>query len=108
MSKTKKLAPRKKIDSELLHQRLGHKYTISLMAGDTANVWEDIELRIYPDPFCTSCHISSMNKHSRPKNPLNTKSPLKRAFLDIIPVTSPKVLTSDTNFSNYLLIFDAY
>ena len=22
------------------------------MDGDTANVWEDIELRIYPDPFC--------------------------------------------------------
>ena len=51
MSKTKKLPSRKKIDLELLHQRLGHRYTISLLAWDTSNVWEDIELRTDPDPF---------------------------------------------------------
>ena len=28
--------------------------------------------------------------------------------MDIIPSTAPKSLTSDTIFSNYLLIFDAY
>ena len=28
--------------------------------------------------------------------------------MDIIPSTSPKSLTNDTNFSNYLLIVDAY
>ena len=53
MSKTKKLPAGKKISLELLHQRLGHRSNRSLLAGDTANVWEDIELRIYPDPFCT-------------------------------------------------------
>ena len=55
MSKTKKLSPRKKIALELLHQRLDHRPTISLLYGDTANVWEDIELRTDPYPFCTSC-----------------------------------------------------
>ena len=54
MEKSKKNPARKKIALELLHQRLGHRSTISLIAGDTANVWEDVELRIYPDPFCTS------------------------------------------------------
>ena len=29
-------------------------------------------------------------------------------FMDIIPATLPKRLTSETNFSDYLLIFDAY
>ena len=29
-------------------------------------------------------------------------------FMDIIPSTTPKILTSDTTFSNYLLIVDAY
>ena len=29
-------------------------------------------------------------------------------FMDIIPSTAPKSLTSDTTFSNYLLIVDAY
>ena len=28
--------------------------------------------------------------------------------MDIIPSTAPKILTSDTKFSNYLLIADAY
>ena len=42
ISKTKKFAPRKKIYLELLHQRLGQRYTRSLMAVDTANVWKDI------------------------------------------------------------------
>ena len=53
MSKTKKLPSRKKIILELLHQRLGHRYTRLLSAGDTDNVWKAIELRIYLHPFFT-------------------------------------------------------
>ena len=49
-----------------------------------------------------------MNKNSRSKNPLNTKAPFKWVFMDIITEKSPKRLTSDTKFSNYLLIVDAY
>ena len=108
MPKTKKLPSRNKIALELLHQRLGHKSTISLLAGDTANVCKAMELRIYPDPFCTSCQIYSMNKKSGCKIPLNPKAPFKWVFMDIIPSTLPKSLTSDTTFSNYLLIVDAY
>ena len=93
---------------ELLHQRLGHRSTRSLLAGDTANVWEDVELRIDPDLFCTSCKISSMNKNSRSKVPINPKAPFKWVFMDIVPSTAPKSLTSDTTFSNYILIVDAY
>ena len=90
------------------HQRLGNRYTRSLLAGDTENVWEDVELRIDPDPFCTSCQISSMNKSARSKIPLKPKAPFKWVFMDIIPSTAPKSLTSDTTFFNYLLIVDAY
>ena len=79
-----------------------------MLAGDTDNVWGDIELRIYLDPFCTSCQISSMNKKAGSKIPLNKKSPFKRVFMDIIPSTASKILTSDTTFSNYLLIFFVY
>ena len=46
---------RRKIALELMYQRLGHRSTRSLIDGDTANVWEDAELKIDPDPFCTSC-----------------------------------------------------
>ena len=108
ISKTKKLAPRKKIALELLHQGLGQRSTRSLMDGDNANIWEDIEPIIDPDPFFTSCHIYSMNKKARSKNPLNPKAHFKWVFIDIIPATAPIVLTSDTTLSDYLLIFDAY
>ena len=84
MSKTKKLPSRNKIALELLHQILGHISTRSLLAGDTANAWEDIDLRIDTDPFCTSCQIYSMNKKARSKNPLNPKSPYKWFLMAII------------------------
>ena len=84
---------------ELIHQRLGHRSTRSLLAGDTANVWEDVDLRIDPDPFCTSCQIYSMNKKARSKIPLKPKAPFKWVFMDIIPSTVPKCLTSETTFS---------
>ena len=98
MEKSKKNPARKKIALELLHQRLGHRSTRSLIAGDTANVWEDVELRIDPDPFCTSCKTSSMNKKARSKLPLKPKAPFKWVFMDIIPSTAPKILTNDTTF----------
>ena len=77
LSKKNKSPARKKIALELLNQVLGHRSTRSLLAGDTVNVWEHIELRIYPDPFCTSCQISPMNKKARSKIPLKPKAPFK-------------------------------
>ena len=72
-----KVASRKKVDLELLQQRLGYRSTRSLMDGDTANFWQDIELRIDPDPFCTSCQISSGNKRARSKTKFKPKAPFK-------------------------------
>ena len=42
------------------------------------------------------------------KIPLKPKAPFKWVFMNIIPSTTSKSLTSDTNFSNYLLIIDVY
>ena len=49
-----------------------------------------------------------MNKKARSKSPLQPKSPFKWVFMYTIPSTVSKSLTSDTTFSNYLLIVDAY
>ena len=49
-----------------------------------------------------------MNKKSKSKIPLKPKAPFKLVFMDIIPSTAPKSLTSDTTFSKCLLIIDAY
>ena len=78
------------------------------MAGYTANVGKDIEFRIYLDPFCTSRQIYPMNKKARSKSPLNPKAPFKWGFMDIITATAPIFLTSDTTFSNNLLIVNSY
>ena len=49
-----------------------------------------------------------MNKKARSKIPLKPKATFKWVFMDIIPSTSPKSLTGDTTFSDYLLCVDAY
>ena len=49
-----------------------------------------------------------MNKKSRSKTPFKPKSPFKWFCVGIIPATSPKILTNETTFSNYLLTVDAY
>ena len=79
-----------------------------MLVWDTANVWEDVEIKIDPDPLCTSGQIYSMNKKARSKIPLKPKAPFKWVFMDIIPSTASKSLTSDITFSNYILIVDAY
>ena len=106
ISKSKKISPRKKVALKLLHYRLGYKYTISLMAGDIANFWKDIELRVYPNPFCISCQISSMSKKARSKNPVKPKASFKKVSVDIITATAPTIFTSETSFSCYLLTVD--
>ena len=85
--KDKQITSKKEDCFRILHQRLGHRSTRSLLAGDTANIWEDVELRIDPEPFYTSCQISSMNKKYRYKIPLKSKAPFKWVFTDIIPST---------------------
>ena len=91
-----------------MHQRLGHKSTRSLFAGDNDNFLEDVDPRIDPYPFCTSCQIYSMNKMAGSKIPLKPKAPFKCVFMYTIPSTAPIVLRSDTTFSNYNLVVDAY
>ena len=45
-------------------------------------------------------------KKARSKNPLKPRAPFKWDFMNIIPSTAPKSFTSETTFSNYLLIVD--
>ena len=49
-----------------------------------------------------------MNKKARSKITLKPRAPFKWVFMDIVPSTASKILTSDITFSNYLLIVGAY
>ena len=80
----------------------------NFLAGDNANVWEDIDLRIDPDPFGSLCQKNSMKKTDKSKNPLKTNAPFKWVIIDIIPSTAPITLRNDATFSNFILIVDAY
>ena len=70
------------------------------MAGYTENVLQYIDIKVDPDPFCTSCQISTINKKAKSKITLKAKIPFKCVFTDIIPDTSSKSLTKETTFSN--------
>ena len=103
-----KYIPKKKVSLELLHQRLGHRSTRSILAGYTEVFWQEIQLRVYPEPFCTPYQIFTINKNYISKKPLNLKIPSKWAFMDIVPAIYSKSLTKDTTFSKYILIVNAY
>ena len=107
-SKPQKRIPKKKISMKLLRQKLLYSSKRSLLDGDTVNVWKQIYLRVDLDPFCKSCHISTINKKPIFKTPQNPKTPFKWVFMEIIPAIYPKRLTKDTTFANYLLIVDDY
>ena len=95
-SKWQNKSPKKKVYFELLHQRSEHRSTGSLLAGDTANICQDIELRVDPDPLFTSCQICTINKKAISNTPLKPKAPFKWMFMDIIPATSSKSSTKKT------------
>ena len=48
-----------------------------------------------------------MNKKATSKILFKPEAPFKWVFMDIVPSTAPKSLTSDTTLSNYLLTIDA-
>ena len=61
------------------------------MNGYTANVWKDIELRIYIYIFCISCKIYSTKKGYIEKS-IQTKDTFKMGSIDFIPAIAPKSL----------------
>ena len=81
---------------------------MSLLAGDTENVWQVIEPRVDPYPLYTSYQISTINKKYRPNTPMKTRTIFKWVFMNIIPAIYSKSLTKYTAFDYYLLILDAY
>ena len=80
-SKPQKQIPKNKVSLEILHQRLGHRSKRSLLARDTENVWQYIDLKVDPDPLYALCHISAINKKSRSNTPLKYKTPFKWVFI---------------------------
>ena len=62
------------------------------MAEDTPNSCQDIELKIDPDPFFTSCQISSINEKKWAPKLIETKATFQMGFYGYFSATSPFVL----------------
>ena len=105
-SNSQKQIPEEKISLGILHQTLGHRSTRPLLDGYNANVWKYIEIRVDPDPCCTSCQIYTIEKR------LYQRHILKTIYLSNGRSWTPyhphlQKVTKETNFASYLLIVDA-
>ena len=105
----RRTTPRTQVSLDLLHARLGHRSTRALLAAFAADMWRDVEVKLSPDPFCTSYNkIAIITKRNRSKVPMGAENPLVRVFMDIIPAPHKSSFDPDCDLSNYLLIDNTY
>jgi hypothetical protein len=95
----------KKIDLELLHQRLGHQSLQSLLAASHDTLWADVLAQFGPDTFCIGCKIGTSRSANRTFRPVSDPQyPGQILFLDIIYNPSKTSITTSTYFPYYLLV----
>ena len=64
-SKSQKQIPKNKVSLELFYHMLLHRSSRSLLSVNNKNVWKDTEIRVYFNPFPTSCQIYKIDKNPR-------------------------------------------
>jgi hypothetical protein len=67
---------KKRIDLELAHARF-IRPSRALLTVSSAEVWNDLSIRMSPDSDCISCRISTMKAIARIKHPF---TPVARAI----------------------------
>ena len=101
--------PRRRVDLELLHARLGHQSIKSLLAASHDSIWEDTQIRFAPDSFCISCKIATRRTIARGHRPVShPEYPGQILFMALIHNPSQTSITASTYFPYYLLIVCAY
>jgi transposase InsO family protein len=100
----------KKISIDLMHRRLGHQSTQSLLTADEWHMWGDAQLRLDPDQFCYGCGIGAIRKTPSSDKPLadDATRPCQVLFMDVITNPFDKYATPKIHFSHYLIIVCAY
>jgi len=99
---------KKKIDLELAHARF-IRPSRALLAASSAEVWNDLSIRMSPDSDCISCRISTMKATARIKHPSTPVSkPGQVIYLDILPAVSDDSLTPKSYFPDLLILVDAF
>ena len=103
---------KKRIDSSLLHRRLGHRSLPVLLHASDNELWDDVKVKFQRDSFCDDCKISTSRKTKR--GDTSTQEALKvtkagqAATMDIVPSLDARGLTKASHHKHHLLICDVY
>jgi hypothetical protein len=89
---------KKRIDLELAYARF-IRPSKALLPASSAEVWNDLSIRMSPDSDCISCRISTMKATARIKHPSTPVSkPGQVMYVDILPDVSDDSLTPKSYF----------
>ena len=107
--KSKPVFSKKRISSELLHDRLGHRFVKTIMAASEHGVWADVVAELTRDADCVDCKIATIRASDRCKH-VHTASDRfgEMVFLDIQQAKAGGGLTPDSSLPYYLFVVDAY
>ena len=92
------------INLDLLHRRLGHISTNTLIFGSKQDSWHDVSAVSNGSTFCAPCKLMMMPKTRRSHTPVTRPLiPGDIGAFDIVPNPCITPLTQDCNY-NYLLL----
>jgi hypothetical protein len=96
------------VGAELMHNRLGHRHTSSILLAHQNNIWNDVAVKSDPESICETCQITLSRRtnrnHDRPAD--YPTEPGRMVMADIISNPFPSGLTPKSHFPYYLLIVD--
>jgi transposase InsO family protein len=100
---------KKRLPLDLLHQRLGHRKSRTLLAATEHDLWQDTTIRMTGKAGCLTCGVATIRSRARNKEAHSGASrPGEYLFLDIQHPFVEAGLTVSTSYAFYLLIVDAY
>jgi hypothetical protein len=104
----KQQSQKKRIDLELAHARFVRP-SIALLAASSAELWNDLTIRISPESDCISCRIFTTKATAWIKHQSTPfTKPGQVIFVDILPPDSAESLTPKSHFSALLILADAF
>jgi hypothetical protein len=93
------------VPQQLLHARLCHRSSESILLGHHDNIWNDISVQSDPETICQTCKITVLRRANRRKaRPVDYPTVPGCMVMDIIPNPFQCGLNEATHFPYFLLI----
>ena len=103
----RRMARRRPVSLELMHRRLGHRSTKSILLAEDSKLYSDLKIVPESDDFCETCKISTIRAADKgPPMDREGLAPGEEFFLDIQPNLAKRSLTSRTNFPYHVTLVD--